>query len=453
MSLLDFLRARLEFVGLSTKAGVDPAPLQQDVLKSLESRLGMVRGVGVQESAAILAELNNSVLPMEVLRKAADLVVAKTSVAADTTTQMVKVQTHDYFESYLSHEEWGLLENPQSEEEVVQQVLASKAVAIGLLNPSEQTVKAITALYTLHKPQGDARMTLFVSRQLKKLIHTMAAGASKGPVSFPQSIEQFSSENRELYAQAFPEGKAGPAPSRVTRAQLLRERCLTPCRSTKAACAGMQGAKSAGPQCVQQPCWPVQQPMPMLTWQAPPNHWQKRAPLALMDLGHRSPPPTTSDLARRAASSWGVPLPPHVKPEVQVGSASLPAATDAPVEPSAGLREAGPPNTAEVATKTGQLSTMLASMQELAVKSKGLKQEEEGKEVTPPRRPKPEQQRSQLKRPAAAEPATFGWLPKRFQVIKKVRLSGTYAGEPYYTFVSPCGKQLRSRREVEEFVC
>jgi hypothetical protein len=118
------------------------------------------------------------------------------------------------------------------------------------------------------------------------------------------------------------------------------------------------------------------------------------------------------------------------------------------------LREAGPPKVGQFPPKTGQLETMLTSMQDLVKKSKGLKQDNlEGKEeVTPSKGTKPQLERSALKRPAAACTSTFDWLPKHFKAEKKVRLSGNGAGEPYFLFVAPCGRKLRSRREVDEYV-
>ncbi len=451
--MLAFLRARLEMVALSSSAGLEVQQMAADLVASMSKKMGELPWISVSEANGLMELLNSSMLPPVPKKLAAELVANKTRMHEEPHKPTSALQTCDYFENYLTDPEWEELQRKKDDGHGALHLLANRALKLGLLHPTEQTTKNIVSLKLLYGQQADdARLALQDSRMFKKLLRSGAPGLPQGPGHYPQSPAELQRLHGSLYALAYESGKAGPAPPRCTRFQLLQAQHGTPCRSTKTACRGM--------------------PAERVKAEVPPSFAGGLAASLLellksgaIDVRTAQQPECPIQLLhppRRATSflavpdSWSSSKPTQVL--VPLAQSEAVVATSLPAAPSASLSSMVQSMAAsdEVGTRVQEeagnapsapLSTMVHDMQQLiAVKATAKRVKGDDASAKEP----PAKRKQVTKRPAShmAEAGPGNSLPPGWSFEEFTRQTGEHRGTIYKVWFSPAGARFRSMTEV-----
>lgn len=482
-----FVAARLEFLELSRGAGVDVTSLTADFLSALRKKVGEVRDIGMTQATSVLKSIAASSLSEEAKLQAASLVSMHTG-QDDSSTAIVKIQQHEFVEHYLTASDWAQITIlsghadtlPGSGDSGIMNLLADRFVKIGLLHPSEQCVRRIIAVKTLHQQQhATAPAALVDVREFKKVLRSsIVQGMSQGPSAYPASPTEFKLHFAQLYSSGYTED---PVPCPHSKVDVLRALCNTPCRSTKATCRGEAPARDSASSSGH-----AMQPTAMAPWVNMQSLSQMPHPLvqlAMMDCARSS---DQRLMFPEVPMSWmGLSkTPPAPKPQVGdkppvavevteekvagtvptfpgVGStAVLPA--EVPVVGSAALAPVATPTDKAKPVATVKSATDICTAMAAMAKPPVLQTEPApdsslavgASTLANKVLKKPAASSPGLKRPAASSPsAGMEGLPTGWRTVVKVRKSGTQKGTAYTLFMPPHGtKQLRSMKEVNEFI-
>jgi hypothetical protein len=241
--MLGFVTARLEFIALSKLSGVEEKPLVDAFVVALEKKLSMVRNISVGEAAGILEVLTTK-LGEDTRAKAAIMIASHTS-QDDSSVPTAKLQNHEFFEAYLTAQDWAEL-NPNSGKTESEQlmVLVQRCAAIGLTHPSEQTVKRIIAIKSIASRQVNAQKALQDVREFKGMLRSCTPpGMSAGPAVYQESPMVFKEMHPMLYKGSYTDDML-PVVCPHSRTDLVRALYGTPCRSSKAGCKEVPAERS-----------------------------------------------------------------------------------------------------------------------------------------------------------------------------------------------------------------
>ena len=127
------------------------------------------------------------------------------SIAKPKTVTRAAQQEHFFFHNYLTATDWSVLTSSQYSIDDRLHVLSERALAIGLLNPTEKSVVAIIALM---KVAGNLhlspRQSLDHGETFKKCLKTRRPGLAQTRLKFQEDVTAFVLEHPEGYAGDIP---------------------------------------------------------------------------------------------------------------------------------------------------------------------------------------------------------------------------------------------------------
>ena len=500
---------------LTMDAGACVEALALSSVNGLSKKLEQLPGITTAEAEGLLEMVSKSVLPEDSKRTAAQVIskhiVAKGDSACDAPGN--KMQRHDYFENYLREEDWAVLASPTTCDAEKLNVLAQRAVLIGLHHPVEVTSRKVCAIkFAGDKAVFDARNALREVREWKKLVRSQSFGFAWGPAMYPSDPRLLKESHPQLWELSYTEA-AGPVPSKISKLELARMEHRTPCRSTKTGCGDLPPMRAKPSLCDNS--GPMQHALldALVTrcLDVQSAH-DRKLQLAIMDKepvvssSCSSAPgavpssfPTSSGVAHVTSS---VPSVSCVAPVPGVVTSPFPSFPGVPPVPASWLTPtadatAKPEHAhnemqidtsksmdipgAKTKNKSPSLEFLIQEMQ--SATSKKCKPDANGTDTDKTSRPNAndtdvifrpgendtdnkskseatdtvhEKKSKVLKRPACKIPVVkqdfVGDVPNTWTTIKRRRLSGPHAGQEYREYKTPEGKVLRSLKAVREYM-
>ncbi len=467
MALLSFWQTQCEMLRLYQKTSNDPKQWQEKSVVELQKRVHALRSLPKEEALAILEVTTSAKFDDEERAKVAEIVMAKAmetpalgGASQDHTRS--KLQVVESFENYLTQADWEALLSSRLVPREKVLVLARRAHCVGIVHPTEVSVRNIVSIKTVSSGEGvQGQQALEDLREFKKILKGLGAPMVMGPSRYPTDPMLLKGEQPNLWEVGYSD-VAGPIPSQISKSDLTHQQRVAPCRSTKVT-VGSMGPKESG-----------FQPQPPM-----PQQWLQALAQSLVFPGVASLPTHTMP-PRVAAPPLQLTFPGEAQ-VVQVPprplSWSFPSLLDAPMAgpeathkeasegstqvASAGLEPlgvAGPTKGAVVAPPIG-LDALIESVKDVTEKKAAKQLTDSSGEL--PSTPKP---KKCLKRPAAAMSTKNGsvasptglddaTLTKQGWSVKhNTRMSGSQQGTKYTVWWTPEGEQLRSKAQVQRYL-
>jgi hypothetical protein len=419
----------------------------------------------------MLEVLDSSTLRPE-LKKAIAASVVQSTMQLHGASDGGKLQVNEHMEHYLTVDDWHKLQPGSGTADLdALKVLVDRCIALGLLHPSETTVRRIVTIKLMARKQvGDAPLALADVREFKRLLRSqLCPGLTTGPAVY-SAPDAFKGTSPVLYASCYSD-EALPISSPFGQVDFMRATYGTPCRCTKAAAKSQQPSRHSadgGSQIVpydqqraQQAMMEQQQQLmhQQITQQHQQHQQQMQHYLQLnskdeqltpvrgipMSWGGKAEPAPTAPAGFKAEPALTAPTGAKGEP--------VPSASTVPLPPAAGAAEALPCCKAEAGLEGAKAATLPAKSCSALIHAMQTLGTGKGKEPC-------SQEVPLLKRPAAAEPDSGKKTkkvkegrqpPSGWAIEKHIRNSGVAKGASYYLYVSPCGKRCRSLAEAAQF--
>ena len=246
-AVVNFVEARVEFLVLNQKAGVQEGSekhkkLSESTVAAFEGQLRSAPCVSQSDANRIIQLLLGAPLTDADREKCIECVNEKLTQLQqpgleqqDVLKQGGAKQVVQWPEKYLTAGDWEIMLNPQVAVHARVHRLAKRFVGLGLQYPTEPSVKAIVALTLLD--QGDPAClidpALLHMRTFKNALKTMSSKNAAALPTFPAHAATFKTEWPTFYKAGYAEGEepTDAAPVDTSRLQLLVG--TLGCRSTR----------------------------------------------------------------------------------------------------------------------------------------------------------------------------------------------------------------------------
>ena len=491
------MKARREYLDLNIQAVMvvgsnNYKTMSQSTVAALTSQVKTVANIAADEAASMISLLVDAPLLEEDRQKCIQLVNEKVWLADQGQQDAAPAKqnvTQPYL--FLTASDWEAMASTKKTVFERVGILGRRFCGLGLLYPTESSIKNITALALLDQgaPESLLNVALSNGKTLKTLIKASRASRPRGKElpMFDCSAAEFKANFSEWYD----EGYKGEVPTNPP-IDLTSYRCLTNalgCRVSKTGVAGPPSLRSS--QSNQVPISAVRDliatvqtamsksdDIPGLRFFGAGNN--QVAPPA----GHRAVHALPAFPNRESQGNPSLPALPAIPSVVEQGAPShqplalppppptdtVPAqAAASPTAPTQAATVAACPTAMSEACpekKESSPSDMISSFQDMLQKKnkknieKDIKDDENseacpekhGKRTPVRKKPSAAPAPSPIvkKRPAAADELSSYGLPAGWKIDKRQRQSGKSAGYVDIYFINPNGKVLRSMREVEK---
>ena len=248
IALVRFVEARIAFLDANVSVGTDVGSqtfekLGGDASKTILAKLTHMKGIAIDACTELIERVGKSVMldsdkssVIEAVRGKVDQeeveVDARFFDARETQTQK-----HMFFEFYLVKSDWDSLANADASIELKIITLANRALAIGLVFPSEQTAASIVGIAMACSGRGGPDCLRWV-REFKSVLRSLArvekgSATALRPMEYAQDVNEFKAKYPDWYALSYKSEPPVDAP-RIDSIVLQSVRGGVPCRSTRA---------------------------------------------------------------------------------------------------------------------------------------------------------------------------------------------------------------------------
>ena len=248
IALVRFVEARIAFLDANVSVGTDVGSqtfekLSGDASKTILAKLIHMKGIAIDACTELIERVGKSVMldsdkssVIEAVRGKVDQEVVEVD-ARFFDARKTQTQRHMFFEFYLVKSDWDNLANADASIELKIITLANRALAIGLVFPSEQTAASIVGIAMACSGRGGPDCLRWV-REFKSVLRSLArvekgSATALRPMEYAQDVNEFKEKYPDWYALSYKSEPPVDAP-RIDGIVLQSVRGGVPCRSTRA---------------------------------------------------------------------------------------------------------------------------------------------------------------------------------------------------------------------------